>query len=147
MGIERVLGLRAYGVGDTALPNMAAQLAIDYSISKKDTVGIIKAYAQEVELLGRTEGRTAFGVQAAVTRYGQGLDNDSWIRFDKIGGDIANMGRDDWDTFRNRADRLKRGLENWLPHNLKGGVTMMIVVICIVIGVCLAYIELNNRKA
>ncbi|MHC4302337.1 MAG: hypothetical protein ACYS7Y_34185, partial [Planctomycetota bacterium] len=31
MGIERILGLRAFGVGDTALPQLLAQTAIDYS--------------------------------------------------------------------------------------------------------------------
>ena len=106
MGIERVLGLRAYGVGDTPLPNLFAQLSLDYSMGKKEVAGIQTAFAKEVADLGKDEGHTAFGLENAITRYGQTLNNGRWVRFDEIAGDFANMDRDNWDRFRNRAANL-----------------------------------------
>lgn len=105
-GIQRVLGLRAYGVGDTPLPNMFAQLSIENSLGKKEVAGVWTAYTKEVADLGATEGRTAFGLMGAITRFGQTLPAEGWVKYDKIGGDFANMARDDWDKFRNRATNL-----------------------------------------
>ena len=105
-GIDLLLGLRAYGVGDTPLPNLFAGLSADYSLSKKEVAGVWTAYAKEVNDLGSEEGRTAFGLLNAVTRYGQTLDTARWVRFDTIGGELANLDRDGWDKFRTRAGAM-----------------------------------------
>lgn len=106
VGIQKVLGLRAYGVGDTPLPNVFAQLSLDYSLGKKEVCGVQTAFVKEVSDLGAEEGRTAFGVMNSITRFGQTLDDGRWVKFDQIGGALANMSRDDWDKFRNRAANL-----------------------------------------
>lgn len=105
-GIQRVLGLRAFGVGDTPLPNMFAQLSIDYSLNKRETNRVWEQYAVEVNEIGPTEGNTAFGLMGAITRYGQALPPEGWVRMDRIGGEIANLNRDTWDRFRHRATNL-----------------------------------------
>lgn len=116
MGIERVLGLRAFGVGDVPIPNVFAQLAIEHSISKNEIGGIRNAFVKEVNILGPSDGNTAFGVMNSITRFGQTLDNNQWVRFDTIGGELANMDRDSWNSFRSRAKNLtnkqveKRGI-------------------------------------
>ena len=106
VGIQRVLGLRAFGVGDTPLPNLFAQLAAEHSMSKLEVAGVQTAFAKEISDLGVTEGRTAFGLMNSVTRFGQTLDTSRWVKFDTIGGDFANMERNDWDKFRGRASNL-----------------------------------------
>jgi len=106
-GIERLLGLRAFGCGDTPLPNVLAQTAIDNSLSKRQVAAVYDGWNEEIRLLGRTEAKTAYGLANAVTRAGQQLgNNDQWVRFDTIGGAFANLDRDGWDKFRNRADNL-----------------------------------------
>lgn len=105
-GIDLLLGLRSFGVGDTPLPNLFAGLAADFSLSKKEVSGVWTAYAKEVSDLGSDEGRTAFGLLNAVTRFGQTLDTGRWVRFDTIGGELANLDRDGWDKFRNRAANM-----------------------------------------
>jgi hypothetical protein len=105
-GIERMLGLRAYGCGDVATRQLFAQLRKDYPIGKKQLQGIARAWGEEARILGNTV-RTAFGLQAAVTRFGQTLDNANWLAFDKIGGDFANMNRDQWNNWTKRAGTLK----------------------------------------
>lgn len=108
-GIERVLGIRAFGQGDTPTPNIMAQTAVDFKLSKSQVEAVWKGYATEIGLLGPEEGKTAYGLMNAVTRAGQTLESNSlWVAFDEIGGEIANMSRNDWDSFRNRAEHLTK---------------------------------------
>ena len=106
IGIERMLGLRAFGCGEVNTRQLFAQLRKDYSIGKKQLQGVAKAWGEEAAILGSTV-RTAFGLQASVTRYGQTLENAQWLAFDKIGGNIANMNRPAWDNWTKRAGTLK----------------------------------------
>ena len=106
-GIERLLGLRAFGCGDTPMPNILAQTAIDNSLSKRQVSAVHDGWNTELKLLGTTDGRTAYGLANAITRAGQTLDDPSqWVRFDTIGGEMTSLDRDGWDKFRNRADNL-----------------------------------------
>lgn len=105
-GIDRTLAIRKYVVGEVPLLNIFAQIAKDYSISKAQIHGVIKAYGEEAQLLGK-EAHSAFGVMGAVTRYGQQLDNEGWLRFDGIGGDIVGMDPADWEGFKVRANNLR----------------------------------------
>ena len=105
-GIDLVLGLRAYGCGDTNLMGLLAQTAIDHNMSKRQVSAVYDGWNTEMKLLGPTEAKTAYGLLNAVTRAGQTLDNDQWVRFDTIAGEFATMDRYDWDKFRNRADNL-----------------------------------------
>ncbi len=106
-GIQRILGLRAYGCGDTPLPNLLAQTAIDHSLSKTQVSAVHDGWNEEIRLLGRKEGKTAYGLTNGITRAGQKLgSNDQWVRFDTIGGQFANLDRDGWDKFRSRAGGL-----------------------------------------
>ena len=43
-------------------------------------------------------GFTLFGVVNAITRAGQGLDDSGWLRFDRLGGEIATLSRNDWEA-------------------------------------------------
>ena len=106
-GIQRILGLRAFGCGDTPLPNLLAQTAIDHSLSKRQVSAVYDGWNAEIKLLGGTEGKTAYGLTNGITRAGQVLkSNDQWVRFDTIGGEFVNLDRDGWDKFRSRADGL-----------------------------------------
>jgi hypothetical protein len=105
-GIERLLGLRKFGCGETSGMALLAQTSIDHSMGKKQVAAVYDAWNVEMEILGRVEGKTAYGLANAITRAGQKLSNDEWVKFDTIGGDFANMDRDEWDRFRNRADNL-----------------------------------------
>jgi len=105
-GIERMLGLRAFGCGDTPTMSLLAQTSIDYNLSKRQTQAVCEGWLKENEVLGMNESRTAFGLTAAITRAGQRFDNDVWVRFDGIAGEFVNLDRNGWDKFRNRANNL-----------------------------------------
>jgi hypothetical protein len=107
VGIERMLGLRAYGCGDTGTQSLLAQTAIDHNLSKKQIKAVYQGWGAEAAILGQREAKTAYGLMNAITRAGQTFDsNEQWVRFDTIGGEFVNMDRTSWDKFRSRADGL-----------------------------------------
>jgi len=106
-GIERVLGIRAFGQGDTPTRNVIAQTAIDFKIPKKQIQAVWQGYMKEIEILGPDEGKTAYGLMNGITRAGQTFDNNAlWVQYDQMGGQLTNLTRNDWDKFRNRAEGL-----------------------------------------
>lgn len=105
-GIAKVLGLRTYGFGDAPVQGLFAQLSLDYGLGKREITGVQKTFWEEVAQVGPKDGKTAFGFMGAVTRYGQTLDAAGWVKYDTIGGAIANMDRDDWEKFVGRAKNL-----------------------------------------
>lgn len=121
IGIDKMLETKKLGMGDTPLVNMFAQLAMDYTgVTKKDVIGIAQAFVEESKVLNSTsELKTAFGLQSAITRYGQTLsDNDRWVQYDTIGGQIINLTRDSWDSFRGRAKNMRQKDLEKLAGNL-----------------------------
>lgn len=107
-GVDKLLDLRTLAVGDVPMRNVFAQLAKDFSLSKKQANGVFDAWHVEAQLLGpkSDESRSAFSVANAVTRFGQTLDNSDWVRFDEIGGDITNFDAAKWGKFTFRAKEL-----------------------------------------
>lgn len=113
-GIERILHIKAYGCGDTPILNVFGETASSFKISPKQIQGVMREFEKEVALLDK-EAFSAFGVQAALTRYGQTQDNDSWLRFDEIAGEFANLNDKGWSAFIERAKHLdNRQLEKVL---------------------------------
>lgn len=105
-GIAKVLNLQTYGFGDAPVQGLFAQLSLDHGLGKKEIAGVQKAFWEEVAQVGPKDGKTAFGFMGAITRYGQTRDAAGWVKYDMMGGNIANMDRDDWDKFCGRAKNL-----------------------------------------
>lgn len=105
-GIRRLLGTRALSMKDVPLAQVVAQFFVDFKLPKSQAAKFIGHYNTEVDILG-SEARTAFGLQAALTRLGQELDNDTWVSYDEIAGRIVNLTPDRWDGFVNRARTLQ----------------------------------------
>lgn len=105
-GIQRVLGIKAYGCGDTPMVNCIAQVGIDFSLQKKQIEAVYDGYLQEINTIGHKEAKTAYGLMNAITRAGQTFSNKDWLKCDEIGGQIAYMTENHWEKFRNRAGNL-----------------------------------------
>lgn len=106
-GIDALLGTRAFVMGDVPTVNVFAQFFSDYKIPKSLAPKFVAAYNTEVEIMG-PEARSAFGLQAALTRVGQLLGNEEWVKYDQIAGQIAFMKRDRWDGVLARARTLQK---------------------------------------
>ena len=114
-GIQRVLGLRAYGCGDTNPANLVVQTAIDNKLNKHHVRALFDGWNEERKVLGDKDSRTAYALMNAVTRGGQEFDNDTWVRFDGIAGQMSMLDVNGWDKFRNRAGNLSKDqLEKWI---------------------------------
>lgn len=105
-GIQMLLGTRALSMKDVPLPQVVAQFFTDFKVPKSQAAKFLGHFNTEVNILG-AEARTAFGLQAALTRLGQELDNDSWVAYDEIAGKVARLTVDRWDGFINRARTLQ----------------------------------------
>lgn len=104
--IDKVLGLKAYGVGDVPLRNIFAQLGIDHNIGRKHIQGMWNSWMTESEIVGPQDAQTAFGIQQAITRFSQEVDREQSFSYDQIAGEMMRYDRNDWDKFRARAQNL-----------------------------------------
>lgn len=117
-GIDRVLGLKAYGVGDTPVPNLFAQLGQEFSFGRKEIRGIWEAWLNEGEIIGSDDIKTAFGLQAAITRYGQSVDDpERAIQFDRAGGRLTRYDEGEWNRFLMAAQNVsEKTLNRYAPE-------------------------------
>lgn len=104
-GIDKVLGTRAYKFADVSTINMVAQFFKDFDLPKSKSPKFFAQFNVELGILGN-EAMTAFGLQSALTRLGQELDNDDWVKYDQIAGKIANLTPDRWGGMLQRARTL-----------------------------------------
>ena len=53
------------------------------------------------------QDRNLFGIVNSVTRAGQKLGNDGWVKFDEIGGSLLEMTDPKWDAIKKRAESFE----------------------------------------
>lgn len=105
-GIEKLLGTRRMAWDGASMLPLFAQVAMDNKLTKKQATELLKGY--NVERRQTPDyAKTLFGVVNATTRAGQGLSNQEWVRFDEIGGRLANFEKQDWTRLCGRAKNLK----------------------------------------
>lgn len=102
--LDKFLATRSFR-SDVTMKPLVAQLALDLKLSKRRATAIVQGWWEEQKAV--PEGaKTLFGLINGVTRAGQKLDNGTWVKFDRIGGRLVNMQRDQWDGLASRASRL-----------------------------------------
>jgi hypothetical protein len=100
--IDRMLSVRERGVSGISMRNIFAAVSKEFGITKSENVGVLNAYVKESEILNGS-AQTAFGVTQSLTRYGQSLDNDGWLRFDRLGGSVVTLSDSKWSALVGRA--------------------------------------------
>lgn len=106
-GIDKVLGSRNLKFGDVSTVAIIAQFFKDFKLPKSKSAKYLGHFNTELGILGN-EALTAFGLQSALTRLGQELDNDNWVKYDEIAGDVVALTADRWNGFKNRAKTLDK---------------------------------------
>ena len=102
-GIDVLLKLREHKVNGVApMSNVIAQTVKGFGITKKHATGVMEAFLVEKDILGN-EANSAFGVVNAITRFGQTLDDASWLKLDQVGGEMANITAPRWEALVNQA--------------------------------------------
>lgn len=105
-GMQRIFDLRTRTFDKPKLPNIFAQFGIEHTISKKHVRGMFEAWQIEKEIVGDDVAHTAFGLQAAITRYSQKLPATLAHEYDVVGGLLANDDETSWNRFVKRAENM-----------------------------------------
>lgn len=103
--IAQTLDSRTLKMGTAQPAKVIAAVCDEFRIAKNDAWGILSEYPKEVKILGK-DALTAFGVQCAITRYGQTLERQGWVDFDVHGGNLVRMNAKKWDGLVDRATHM-----------------------------------------
>jgi len=104
-GIDLLLKLKEFSSNGVAMSRIVGQVTSDFKVSKKQSFGVLKAFLVEKDEVGDL-ANSAFGVVNAFTRFGQTVDDANWVKFDEIGGKIANLSEAKWNATVERAKSL-----------------------------------------
>ena len=102
--LDRLLATRSFSTSVSIKP-VLAQVAQEYRLNKKLALSVLEAWYVESRLTPDL-GHTLFGVVNAVTRAGQALDDRTWVKCDELGGRLAQLSRDEWDSLITLASKL-----------------------------------------
>lgn len=83
-----------------AMDRIFAQIAENYTLDKTEILTVGQSWVDH------SNEKTAFGVVDALTRAGQKLDSDTWVKLDIAAGSILNGGQSAWTLFNQRAAAL-----------------------------------------
>lgn len=103
--IDELIATRKLTFGTASYLQVFAQVFDQWKLPKSLSPKVMQAFATEVGILGN-DAKSLFGVQAAITRAGQLLGNEDWVKFDEIGGELAQLGSTKWDTLVRKALNL-----------------------------------------
>jgi len=104
-GIDLLLKLRDFRSDGVSMARIVAQVCSDNKITKKNSYGVLKSFLVEKDEVDSL-ANSAFGVVNAITRFGQTLGDSEWVKFDEIGGKIANITEPKWNATIQRAKSL-----------------------------------------
>jgi len=105
-GIERMLGIRAYGCGDVHVTSVIAEVCQSNKIPKSFGKGILTSFLDERNVLDK-DADSLFGIVGAITRFGQTQENKVWYDMDCLGGELTNLDIDGWSRIKSRAKELR----------------------------------------
>ena len=102
-GIERLLGVRLMENDGVPMKSIIAGVADMEKLQKREATAVLEAWVM-FESKTPGENRNLFGVVNSVTRAGQFLGNENWVKFDQLGGRLVNYTDNQWDRLCNRAE-------------------------------------------
>lgn len=104
-GIERILGIRAFGCGDVHVTKCIAEVCQSNKLTKSQSRGVLEGFLEERKVLGK-EADTLFGIVGGITRWGQTQDNQVWYNMDCLGGSLTQFSENQWAGLKNRASEM-----------------------------------------
>ena len=102
-GIERMLGIRAMGTDGVPVKNLIAAAAETHKLDKRGASAVLTSWVKDESKIAPTD-RSLFDIVNSVTRAGQTLDNQSWVRYDELGGQLMSYSDCQWSNLKTRAE-------------------------------------------
>lgn len=92
IGVRKFLSLRSLEVQGSMKATLAA-ICIKHKLDKKESTEMLVQFSQHEK-----DHRSLFGIVNAITRAGQTMDNESWVKLDELGGDLVDYTEDRWES-------------------------------------------------
>ncbi len=102
--LTQFLNTRSYTTKES-MKAILAQVCKDFHIGKEQASAVLQGWWTERRHTPDFQS-SLFSVVNAFTRAGQELPNETWVKFDHIGGTLASYNRNRWDSLVSRASRL-----------------------------------------
>ena len=100
-GIRKFIELQTKTTNDVRMKNVIAAISMDSKLLRKEATEVFSQWAEN-----ENQDRNLFGVVNAITRAGQVFDNQTWTKFDALGGDLVEMSENRWSSILKRAESL-----------------------------------------
>jgi hypothetical protein len=100
LGVRKFLGLRSFEVVGSMKATLAA-ICSKHKLDKNESTEMLLQFSQHEK-----DHRNLFGVVNAITRAGQTMDNESWVRLDELGGELVDYTKDRWESINRFASSM-----------------------------------------
>ena len=100
MAVRQFIGTRDLKVTGSMKATLAA-VCIKSRMDKRESREVLTQFTQYEK-----DHRNLFGIINAITRAGQELDNDQWVKMDELGGMLSTWKQDEWDSLTGYANTL-----------------------------------------
>jgi hypothetical protein len=102
-GIQRLLGIRTMVTDGVPVKNLIAATAETHNVDKRGASAILASWVADESKIAPVE-RSLFDIVNSVTRAGQSMDNQSWVKYDELGGLLVNYSERQWSNLKSRAE-------------------------------------------
>lgn len=100
IAVRKFLSVRDLKVEGSMKATLAA-ICIKNRFERRESQEILQQFVTHEK-----EHRNLFGIINAITRAGQVFDEESWVKFDEIGGKMVSYSPDEWGSLSNYANTL-----------------------------------------
>ena len=100
MAVRKFLSVRDLKVEGSMKATLAA-ICIKNRFERRESQEILQQFVTHEK-----EHRNLFGIINAITRAGQVFDEESWVKFDEIGGKMVGYSPDEWGSLNSYANTL-----------------------------------------
>ena len=102
-GIQRLLGIRTMVTDGVPVKSLIAATAETHNVDKRGASAILASWVADESKIAPVE-RSLFDIVNSVTRAGQSMDNQSWVKYDELGGLLVNYSERQWSNLKSRAE-------------------------------------------
>jgi hypothetical protein len=100
LGVRKFLDLRSLEVVGSMKATLAA-ICTKHRLEKSQSTEVLMQFSQHEK-----DHRNLFGIVNAITRAGQTMDNESWVKLDELGGELVDYTADRWESIGKFASSM-----------------------------------------
>jgi hypothetical protein len=91
IGVRKFLGLQTLKV-EGSMKQILGAVCLRSKLDKTESREVLTQFATFEK-----DDRNLFGIVNSITRAGQNLSNETWVKFDELGGQLTSYTENDWD--------------------------------------------------